>query len=116
MSSTRSWAIRDAHPGDLDSVLRLIELAKGQVDTRPVDLVGTLVHLRSGSPGMVESVDADIVGGGLRKGWPSVALLPAMPPFSAQWPALSGQRPAQIKNNSPRKASVIHACRGVFSS
>ena len=62
MSSNRSWAIRDAHPGDLDGVVRLVELAKGQVDTRPVDLVETLVHLRSGGPAMVASVGADIVG------------------------------------------------------
>jgi len=62
VSSNRSWAIRDAHPGDLDGVVRLVELAKGQVDTRPVDLVETLVHLRSGGPAMVACVGADIVG------------------------------------------------------
>ena len=62
MNSNRSWGIRDAHSADLDGVLRLIELAKGQVDTRPLDLVETLVHLRSSGPAMVATVGADIVG------------------------------------------------------
>lgn len=58
----RSWAIREAHVSDLDGVLRLVEAAKGQADTRPVDLVDTLVHLRDARPAMVAVMGRDVVG------------------------------------------------------
>ncbi|MCX6525620.1 MAG: bifunctional GNAT family N-acetyltransferase/ATP-binding protein [Actinobacteria bacterium] len=62
MSSNKSWVIREAHSSDLDGVVRLVESAKGQVDTRPVDLVETLIHLRSSVPAMIAAVGEDVVG------------------------------------------------------
>lgn len=57
-----AWTLRDAHPGDLDGVLRLVESVKGQSDSRPIDLVATLVHIGSGALALAATVDNEIVG------------------------------------------------------
>ena len=58
----RQWSIREAHGSDVEDIVRLVELARDQPDSRAVDLVELLVDLRSGEPAMVAVVGSDLVG------------------------------------------------------
>jgi len=62
VQTNRSWIIRDAHRGDIDGVLRLIEDARAQPDARPLDIVEILTHLQQDEPAMVATAGVEIVG------------------------------------------------------